>query len=379
MPWKESTVVDQRIEFVVLAREGSASMTALCHQFGISRRTGYKWLARYAESGTFTALTDRSRRPGHSPQRTNTTHEQRVVQLRQDTGWGARKLQVLLEREGIRLGEATINRIIKRNDLLRDEGAHRPALQRFERDCPNELWQMDFKGPVRLQEHGQRCYPLAILDDHSRYLIGLFALPSTRTESVRRPLRDAFQQHGLPEQILTDRGAPFWSTTNALGLTQLSVEILNQGIDMAHGAVRHPQTQGKVERLHRTLQEEMNHRGTPRTLADCRAFFHSFRERYNRQRPHEALGMGVPEDHYTPSTRAYMPEPPPWPYPAAMSVVQLNSQGCLDHQGQRLFVCEALARQWVGTLEVENKLIVQFRDMLIREIALDTRRGIAFA
>lgn len=378
MPWKESTVMEQRVQFIILARAGTGSMTALCQQFGISRKTGYKWLDRYAESGTLTNLADQSRRPLNSPHRTAPAHEQRAVQLRQETGWGARKLQVLLDREGIHLSEATLNRIIKRNGLLRKEGSHRPATQRFQRDRPNELWQMDFKGPVRLLEHGQRCHPLAILDDHSRYLIGLFALPSTRLEPVRRSLCHAFQHYGLPEQILTDRGAPFWSTTNSLGLTQLSVEVMNQGVQMAHGAVRHPQTQGKVERLHRTLQDEMNHRGTPRTLAACQAFFRTFRDRYNQDRPHEALGMGVPAERYVPSTRAYMPEPPPWFYPPTMSVAQLNPQGCLNYQGQRLFVCEALAQQWVGTLTVEGKLLVQFRDMLIREIDLDTRHGIAF-
>jgi len=379
MPWKESTVVEQRVQFVILAQAGVKSLTALCRQFGISRKTGYKWLERYAESGTFTSLVDQSRRPLNSPHRTDPTHEQRAVQLRQELGWGARKLQVLLEREGIPLSEATLNRIIKRNGLLKKEGAHRSATQRFERERPNELWQIDFKGPVRLLEHGRRCHPLAILDDHSRYLIGLFALPSTQLGPVREALRRSFQHYGLPEQILTDRGAPFWSTTNSLGLTQLSVEILNQSIQIVHGAVRHPQTQGKVERLNRTLQEEMNHRGTPRTLAACQAFFRAFRDRYNQERPHEALAMGLPAERYVPSTRAYMPEPPPWPYAPMMSVVQLNPQGCLDHQGQRLFVCEALAQQWVGTLAVEGKLLVQFRDMLIREINLDTRHGIAFA
>jgi len=379
MPWKECTILEARLRFVVLARSGAANMTALCQQFGISRKTGYKWLKRYEQSGTFTALGDQPRTPHHSPQRTDHAQEQRVVELRRDLGWGPRKLQMRLAREGIHLSQATLSRIIKRNGLLKDEGSHRPATQRFERKQPNELWQMDFKGPIRLLEEGKRCHPLAILDDHSRYLVGLFALPSTRLEPVRRVLRYTFQQYGLPKQILTDRGAPFWSTTNALGLTQLSVDIMNQGVRMAHGAVRHPQTQGKVERLHRTLQEAMNHHGTPRTLGDCRAFFDVFRERYNQERPHEALGMGVPAERYVPSQRAYLPDPPPWPYPPTMSVAQLNPQGCLDYQGQRLFVCEALAKQWVGTLAFEARLIVQFRDMLIREIALDTRRGIAFA
>ena len=255
--------------------------------------------------------------------------------LRREYGWGARKLQVLLAREGIALGETTINRIIKRNGLIRREGAHRPALTRFEHEHPNDMWQMDFKGHIRLNEQG-RCYPLSILDDHSRFLIGLFALDSTRTKPVLSCLEQVFGQYGLPRVILTDRGSPFWSTTNLLGLTQVSVFILRQGVRLARSAVRHPQTQGKVERFHRTLKDEMIHQGTPRTMGASHTFFAAFRQRYNYVRPHEALDMDVPAQHYAPSERRYNPIPPPWPYPSEMSVVQLNTQGHLEYGGQRL-------------------------------------------
>jgi transposase InsO family protein len=377
MPWKECVALDQRIEFVILARAQVQSFATLCRQFGISRKTGYKWLRRYAEADSFSVLANQSRRPRRSPERTDAIIEARVVQLRRELGWGVRKLQVLLIREGIILGEATINRIIKRNGLIRREGAHRPALKHFEREQPNELWQIDFKGHVTLED-GRRCYPLSILDDHSRFLVGLFALPSLRVGPTLGALREAFVGYGLPETILTDRGTPFWSPTNARGLTQVSVEMLNQGIKITHGAVRHPQTQGKVERFHRTLQEAMRHEGTPRTLTACRAMFDAFRGRYNQERPHEALAMAVPATRYQHSDRVYRSEPVPWEYPAGMEVVRLNAQGCLDDGGQRLFVCEALANQWVGTLHVEGKLLIQFRDMLMREVQLDGRKGVAF-
>ena len=380
MPWEESNRVDKRREFVILAQEGGQSFTALCRRFGISRKTGYKWLKRYRETGTLTDLEEQSRRPLRSPGRTDPSQERRAVALRKELGWGARKLRILLAREGILLSEATLNRIIQRNGLLKRPDRQGQATQRFERRYPNALWQMDFKGhfPLVGEGRGRRCYPLSILDDHSRFLIGLFALRSNRTEPTWDALRYAFVRYGLPEQMLTDHGSPFWSTTNSHGLTQVNVEIMNQDIQLLHGAIRHPQTQGKVERLHRTLQEEMNHRGQPQTLTECQVFFNAFRERYNRERPHEALGMDVPRAHYTASARAYTPVPKPWAYDPAMTVRQLNTQGNLDYQGQRLFVCEALAEQWVGTLVFEGKLMVQFRDLLIREIDLQTRHGRAF-
>ena len=253
MPWEESTVLDRRREFVILAQEGVQSLTALCRRYGISRKTGYKWLGRYLETGSLTDLEDQSRRPLRSPGRTDPSDEQRAVELRQELGWGARKLRILLQREGIQLSEATLNRIIKRNGLLRQPDRQGHATQRFERRYPNELWQMDFKGHLALADKGRRCYPLSILDDHSRFLIGLLALPSVQVGPIRDALRRTFARYGLPEQILTDHGTPFWSTTNSHGLTQVNVEIMNQDIQLLRGAVRHPQTQGKMEHLHRTL------------------------------------------------------------------------------------------------------------------------------
>ena len=375
MPWMESTRVRERMQFVVLALAHVQSFSALCAQFGIARKTGYKWLARYAEAQSVADLADRARIPAHTPNRTPPEVEARAVALRRQYGWGARKLQVLLEREGITLSEATLNRVIQRNGLLGRADVRGHATRRFERCLPNDLWQTDFKGPIQLARAGERCVPLAILDDHSRFLVGLYALPSTHAQPVRAVLRQSFQAYGLPREILTDHGTPFWSTSNVHGLTNVAVDILNQQVTLLHGAVRHPQTQGKVERLNRTLQEALRHRGTPRTLPACQAFFDEFRVQYNTERPHEALGMAVPASRYTPSVRAFQAEPLPWGYDANMTVRRLNTQGCLDYGGQRLFVSEALAEQPVGTLVLEGQLIVQFRDMLIREIQLDSRRG----
>lgn len=377
MPWKECDQMDERTRFVILALEGVPNFAALCRRFGISRKTGYKWMKRYEETGQLALLRDRSRKPTRSPSKTALEVEGRVVALRQEYGWGARKLQVLLRREGIRLAESTVNRIIKRNGLVRNPGAHRPATKRFEHENPNDLWQVDFKGQFKVQ--GGYCYPLSILDDHSRYLVGLYGLSSTKAVPVLCCLQNVLEEFGVPKMILTDHGAPFWSTSNPLGMTCVSVFLKGQGIRLTHSGVRHPQTQGKVERMHRSMEESMRHHGKPKTLASAGEWLQTFRYQYNHLRPHEALGMDVPAQHYQPSKRAFQPDPPAWEYPADMQVARLNTQGCLDYGGQRLFVCEALAGHWVGTLQVDGRLVVQFHDQLIREIMLDTRRGMAFA
>ncbi len=374
MPWKESSKMDQRAKFVIRALFGQESYASLCREFGISRKTGYKWLRRYQQTGSLFELADRSSRPHTSPRKTADEMEALVVQLRKAEGWGARKIEHLLEKRSLHLSESTINRIIKRHDLIPKRSRHRPALRRFERESPNELWQIDLKGRINLAD-GTRCYPFSILDDHSRYLLGLFALQHTQTKPVWRCLREAFERFGLPEQILTDHGPPFWGSNSASGLTKLSVAILQQHIRWTLSGFRHPQTQGKVERLHRTLQESMYHHGTPRTMEACHAFFNHFREVYNHQRPHEALNMDVPAKHYEASQRPYQPHPPAWDYPPEMQVRQLNTQGSLDYGGQRLFVCMALARQSVGMIEFEDKLYVHFRNRKIREIDLLTRRS----
>lgn len=276
--------------------------------------------------------------------------------------------------DNIHLPESTINRIIKRNNLIRESDQHRPATQRFEYAKPNALWQVDIKGPIDLKD-GSKCYPLSILDDHSRYLIGLYPMRRISTDTVYNCLVDSFRMYGLPDRILSDHGTPFWSTTSPHGLTRVSVLLMNQDIHISYSGIRHPQTQGKVERFHRTLQDEFRHAGQPDTMAACQEFLDTYRYVYDRQRPHEALQMEVPAEHYHGSARSYTDPPAPWVYPKDIVTGRLNTQGCLDYEGQRLFVCEALAHQQIGLQVLNGMLIVSFRHMKIREIRLDTRHG----
>lgn len=367
MPWKETNVKDERIRFVVRALTGVANISELCREFGISRPTGYSWVQRFREVGNFAELEERSRRPRHSPHQTPRELEERVQQLRDEYGWGAKKLQVLLQREGIDLTVITINRILKRQGCLEEPGRGRPAVTRFEKAGPNELWQMDFKGEYRCQDG--YCYPLSILDDHSRYAVGLEAFRSQKWVPVWEYLQEIFQSYGLPEQMLLDHGTPWYGTTNGYGLTRLSVELIKQGIGLVFSGVRHPQTQGKVERFHGTLARAVRHQGRPQHWDQWRGLLARFRDQYNQVRPHEALGMQVPAERYQRSPRGFQTHPPAWDYPGTVQVKKLNSRGLL-YWGQYYFVCEALAGEWVGIEEVHNRLLVRFRHQYIREIDL---------
>lgn len=373
MPWRKTNVKNERIRFVVRAEQKSRNMSALCGEFGISRKTGYKWLRRFHEGGNLDALDDLSRRPHNSPNRTCEAIEQRVEEVRRLTGWAGKKLQLVLAKEGIHLAASTIDRIIQRRNLTRDRKQGKKATQRFERSDPNELWQMDFKGEYPLNGKGY-CCPLSVLDDHSRYNVGLFALSSKRTRGVQGSLVDCFERCGVPEAMLMDHGTPWWSNTNGHGLTKLSVFLIKQGIDLIYGAAYHPQTRGKVERFHRTLDETLSYVGMPVTIAGFSAAFTSISYTYNYQRPHESLDMQVPAERYTPSPRTYNPSPKPWIYPPGAQVYRLNSAGCLEYKGARYFVCEALAHEEICYQAFSDRLLVTYRHMHIREINLSTRR-----
>jgi transposase InsO family protein len=370
MSWNEVDVDNQRMQFVIRASSGKESMTALCREFTISRPTGYHWRRRYREVRLLSDLRERSRRPHHSPRLTATRKEQRVVALRQQTGWGAKKLRVLLAEEEIPLSVRTIHRILERHQLIRED-SHGPALTRFERSEPNELWQMDTKGkyPLSVGE----CHPLSILDDHSRYAVGLYALPELSGKQAYPCLVETFRCYGIPQAMLMDRGPLWWSAWNGWGLTRLSVRLIEQGIRLLYGRVRHPQTQGKVERFHGTLGQAMRHRGVPQQFHQWPAALAEFRLSYNEWRPHEALGMKRPAERYRRSPRSYQENVPEWEYPTGSDVRRLNSQGMLTEQGQRWFVCGALSDQRVRVERFDGKLLVSYRHMYIREI--DPARG----
>lgn len=370
MAWKAMDVHEQRVRFVVEATQRTRPFSALCAEYEISRPTGYLWLRRYREQGV-QGIAELSRKPHHSPSRTNAICEQRVVQARlRYPDWGARKLRVVLEREGLQLPRNTIHRILVRHDLVRDEERLTPAVQRFERGQPNELWQMDFKGP---KGWPQPMGPLSVLDDHSRYLITLAANGSTHGEFVREQLEEAFRRCGLPEGMLMDHGTPWWSMGSTCGNTKLSLWLMRQGIRLCWSRVRHPQTQGKVERFHGSLQRALVRRGFPGKHPQN--WLDAYRWEHNHVRPHEALEMRTPATVWRPSPRRYQPELPRWEYPQGAWVLKVDCQGKLDIGGRRWKISKAFSGEWVHIVPVERRIMVFYCATLIRELDTDLQRS----
>jgi transposase InsO family protein len=370
MPWKTMDVHEQRVRFVVAASLATKPFRQLCEEFGVSRPTGYEWNERYEEDG-LKGIVERSRRPLRSPRQTSSELVGRVIELRRRyPDWGARKLRVLLSREGLQLGYSTIHRILLRHDLVRDQDRRDVATQRFEREQPNELWQMDFKGP---KQWNQAVGPLSVLDDHSRYLVVLQANGSTRGELVREQLESAFERCGVPEGMLMDHGIPWWGSRAPLGLTQLSLWLMKQGIRLHWSGIRHPQTQGKVERFHGELQRALERRGM--ATGDAQTWLDTFRWEHNYVRPHEALGMRTPSELWHPSPRPYEPNPRRWQYPEGARVLKVDSWGKLHWGGRKWNLSSALCGERVQIVEIDQRAQVYYCATLIRELDLGSQRS----
>jgi len=373
MAWRTTKVAEQRMEFVVAASRKEKSFKELCREFQISCRTGYTWWNRYKADG-LGGMQERSRRPHHSPQRTKEETEKRVVELRQARpDWGARKLRKLLERESTHLQTSTIHRILLRYDLVRDNDRHCLATKRFEREKPNQLWQMDFKGP---KGWNQPVGPLSVLDDHSRYALALESTGNTQTQGVRTVLERVFRESGVPEEMLMDHGTPWFNTQGRLGWSKLTVWLMDRDIELFFSGRRHPQTQGKVERFHRSLTAALFRRGAP-VEEQRQAWLDAFRYEYNYVRPHEALQMRTPHQIWQKSLRPYQEQPPHWAYPRGSEVKEVDSIGQLRLDGRRYYISKALAGREVGLLEVEQRILVYYRRTLVCE--LDPLQSRSFA
>ena len=342
MPWSEVSRMDSRKEFVELALVDSANLSALCRRYGISRKTGYKWLARTASGA---GVADRSRRPLSSPKRTEAAGETAVLALRgEHPSWGGRKIRRRLLDLGAASAPAasTISGILRRHGLIDPgEAAKHTAFERFEHSRPNALWQMDFKG--HFAHAGGRCHPLTVLDDHSRFSICLAACDNERTHTVREQLTGRFQRYGLPERINVDNGSP-WGAGPDWRFTPLTVWLARLGIKVSHSRPYHPQTNGKDERFHRTLKADVIQTGTFADLTQCQAAFDRWRTIYNTERPHEAIGMAVPASRYAISPRPF-PKILPEPQYRPGDIVRKVQQGGEVHFKGRLF---ELPKAFVG-------------------------------
>lgn len=330
--------MSQRREFVQLAQQHAVSVAELCRRFGISRKTGYKWLDRAQD------LREHSRRPRHSPQRTDARMEEQVLGLRhRHPAWGGRKIARRLQDLGFDAvpHPSTVTHILHRHGLIRQrvsgEGAR---YQRFEHERPNALWQMDFKGDFALDQG--RCYPLTVIDDHARYNVVLHACSGQNRQQVQPVLINAFRRYGLPERINTDNGQPWGSPKATQGLSQLSVWWIRLGIRVSFSAPAHPQTNGKDERFHRTLKAEVLAGRQFHNMAHAQAAFDTWRPIYNHERPHDALQLAVPASRYQPSPRAYPQQLPPIDYGSADHVVTVGWKGQVKFKGRSWKVSTAL-------------------------------------
>lgn len=370
MPWQECTVMDSRREFVMLAIQDGANIRALCRRFGISPKTGYKWLKRYAAGGV-AGLVDRSRRPHTSPRRTPPELVERVCAMRRDPQtrtWGGRKIHHALVRDTVAdvPAPSTITRILGDAALLRAE-PDATATGRFARAAPNALWQLDFMGHRPLRQG--RVHPLTLVDDHSRYLLMLTATDREDFATVQGLLTAGFQRWGLPWELLTDNGSPWGHeqtrqlrTIHPRAWTRFEVWLLRLGITVTHGRPAHPQTQGKVERVHGTIATDVFGTHVFADLAAAQDAFDAFRATYNHDRPHEALDYAVPADRYASSTRPY-PETLPEPVYADDAEVRIvTGRGAISFRGYHIQIGKAFGGQRVGVVPtaVDGQFRVRF-------------------
>lgn len=363
MSWETKTVMEQREQFVKEATGGNGTITALCRKYGISRKTGYKWLNRAAEG---LQLCDQSRRPNQQPSKTADELEALIVQMRlSHPAWGGKTIRAVLEAAGVEglPSDKTCCNILKRNGLIDPaESAKHTAFQRFEKHHCNEMWQTDFKGDFLLG-NGVRCYPLTILDDHSRYSIRIE--PKVSATDVKSSFIAAFQEYGLPNSVLSDNGSQFAGAHR--GLSTFERFLIDLDILPIHGRPIHPQTQGKIERFHRTFKQEAL-RTIPIDMDNAATRFANWRWTYNEVRPHHALGMKTPASVYQPSTRKYY-EPKPYVYDEGSRLIKVNNWGYLRFGSNQLFLSETMADTYVEIRFTENdKFSVIYRNYIIASI-----------
>ena len=355
MPFRERSIVEERGEFCRLALSPGSNVRELCRRFGISPARGYVWLGRFKAEG-LKGLADRSRRPLSSPWRTMAEREAAVLAVRAEHPvWGGRKIRRVLENEGLERPPAasTITAILRRHDLLNGPGAGEARdFQRFEYAEPNDLWQMDFKGHFALTQG--RCHALTVLDDHSRYCLELGACANEQTLTVRERLERVFRRHGRPSRILADNGAPWGTAGSEQRYTPLTVWLLDLEVSVIHGRPRHPQTQGKEERFHRTLKAEVL---TPRTfdsLAKAQEAFDAWRGVYNAKRPHEGIGMATPASRYKMSPRPMPGAISPPEYEPQVATRKVDPGGWISFKGKVINCPKAFAGRRLALRPTDN-------------------------
>lgn len=361
MPWKEVKPMDEKVLFIADYLRGAETITDLCQRYGISRKTGYKWIQRYRQQG-MAGLAECSRRPHQSPLTTPYALRQAIMALRQRrrTPPGAKKIQALLAQRFPNASipsKTTIYNVLNQAGLVSAKAPRRrvaPGAPAFAPvSAPNALWSADFKGQFKTRS-GHWCYPLTVMDHHSRYLLGCQGMGGTRFADTQHTFTRLFKEYGLPGRIRTDNGVPF-ATTATAGLSRLAVWWIKLGIVPERIAPGQPQQNARHERMHRTLKQAAT-KPPSSTLKAQQRRFDRFRQQYNDARPHEALDQTTPASCYTPSTRAFpdtLPEPH---YPDYYEIRKVGSSGVIYWRNKQVYISHLLHDEPVGLSEVADGL-----------------------
>lgn len=377
MPWKESSVMDERIRFVIRLKDGE-SMASLCREFGISRKTGYKIYERYEECG-LEGLTDRARRPHRYANQLPEQVEAAIVAAkREKPSWGARKIRERLLRRlpsEVKVpARSTIHAILDRHGLVtraRRSRTHTEGTSLSAGLTPNSLWCTDYKGEFKLGNQ-RYCYPLTVTDHASRFLLLCEAMESNQEQFAFTAFERLFKERGLPQAIRSDNGVPFASPNGLFNLSRLSVWWLRLGISIERIRPGHPQQNGRHERMHLTLKQEAT-RPAGANVLQQQAKFDAFQAEFNSERPHEALQMKCPAEVYTASTKPYRGiAEPQYPFHDKTVVVTHCGRLCLYRKKINLSTC--LAGQAVGIKEVDDGIwLVSFMEYDLGYVDLEEK------
>jgi len=352
MSWECKTVEEQREAFVNSARD-CKNFSAVCREYGISRKTGYKWLSR-ADIGQ--SMSDQSKAPNVIANKTSEETEKLILDLRtENPGWGARTIHRVLENKGHKNLPCikTVNNILNRNGCIDpEESLKREPFIRYAKEHSNDMWQTDFKGEFLLKD-GTYCYPLDILDDCTRFAIKI--KPAVTTANIVIPgFEEAFREFGMPKAVLSDNGAQFAGFKQ--GFTQFEKWLMNLDILPLHCRIKHPQTQGKIERFHRSMKSELLKYQTFSNLSEADKALQQWRNKYNHIRPHEALNMKCPADVYVPSQRKYPEKIMKYEYSGQYHVIKVNSWGYVRFAGFQVYLSETMINEFVEFRPSEDDL-----------------------
>lgn len=379
MPWKECDKVSERLKFISRLLNDE-KMTDLCREFGISRVTGYKIWKRYEEDG-MNAMNDRSHRPWRLAHQTPVSIEKAILEIKSKyPTWGAPKILSILERKcnGEKLpARSTVHAILDRHGLVKKRKRRRlyksEGTGLLNVNAPNELWCADFKGQFKMGNQ-KYCYPLTITDQHSRYLLGCEAFENAKEKGAIECFKRVFQEYGLPDAIRTDNGVPF-AARSLFGLSKLSVMWLRLGIEIERIKPGHPEQNGRHERMHKTLKQEVTKPAGANLLQQQEMLDH-FVVVFNNERPHEALGMDRPRDIYKPSKKEYPRILDEYDYSTYDSTRRVSMCGTIKLKGgHKIFISDVFGGQEVGIKEVDDGIwSVTFMDYELGYFGIEANR-----